>query len=73
MKEYYYFGYSDRKLKAFREEKSAVFSNVTRKPIAFIEDGAWFDWNTHAYIAFEEDEVVFDAKTNKPIYFIEKE
>ena len=73
MKEYYYFGYSVRKLKAFREEGGAVFSHTTRKPIAFVENGAWYDWNTRTYIAFEEDEIVFDAKNKKPIYIIDKE
>ena len=73
MEEYYYFGYLDRKLKAFKEKGGAVFSSVTRKPIAFIEDGIWYDWNTHAHIAFEEDEIVFDLKSKEPIYIIEKE
>ncbi len=73
MKEYLYYGFNSRQYKAYREEGSAVFDVKTNKPIAFVEDGCWYDWKTHEYIAFEEKEVVFSAKTSQPILFFEVE
>ena len=72
MKEYLYYGYNSGSFRAFREDGSVVFDRNTNKPLAFIEDGCWYDYNTHEYIAFEEKEIVFNAKTMKPILFFEE-
>lgn len=70
MKSFCYYGFTDRQLKAFREDGETVFSAKTSKPIAFVNEGTWFDWTTHKPVAIEEDEVVYDWATRKPILVI---
>jgi len=71
MKSFCYYGINDRQLKAFREDGETVFnSGYPNKPIAYVNDHTWFDWNTHKPIAFEEEDIVYNWDTKKPILVI---
>ena len=63
---YYYYGIKDGKLKAFREDCETVFVPQKRTPVAIVEEGTWYDWDTRKPVAYEDGEMVYKYGTDIP-------